>query len=74
MAVRRWDELSPQVRRLLVAAGSVDAVLRAVALVDVRRRPADRVRGPKWVWATALSVVSSAGLLPLAWFVLGRRR
>ncbi|ODT97192.1 MAG: hypothetical protein ABS81_30275 [Pseudonocardia sp. SCN 72-86] len=74
MAAKRWDQLSPQARRLLVVAGSADAVLRAAALFDLRRRPADRVRGPKWVWTTALSVVSSAGLLPLAWFLVGRRR
>ncbi|RTL68115.1 MAG: hypothetical protein EKK42_12080 [Pseudonocardiaceae bacterium] len=74
MVARKWDELSPGTRRLLVAAGSADAALRAVALFDLRRRSADQVRGPKWVWVVALSVVSSAGLLPLAWFLVGRRR
>ncbi|MGD9989954.1 hypothetical protein [Pseudonocardia sp.] len=74
MAAKRWNDLSPGVRKLLVVAGSADAALRAAALFDLRRRPAEQIRGPKWVWVTALSVVSSAGLLPLAWFVVGRRR
>ncbi|WP_432546978.1 hypothetical protein [Kineococcus sp. SYSU DK004] len=68
----RWRELDPGVQRVLVAAGVADAVLRAVALADVARTPRERVRGPKAAWALALAGVSSAGLLPLAWFAVGR--
>ncbi len=70
----RWRELDPGVQRALVAAGVADAVLRAVALADLTRTPRERVRGPKAAWALALAVTSSAGLLPLAWFALGRGR
>jgi hypothetical protein len=44
------------------------------ALVDLARRPATEVRGPKWVWATVLPLVNAAGGVPLAYFLFGRRR
>ena len=52
----------------------VDAGLRAWALIDLKNRPVDEVNGPKAAWALALTVVNSAGLLPAAYLVLGRRR
>lgn len=70
---RRWQDLSPRTRRLVVAGALVDGALRIAALVDLRHRPADRVRGPKKAWVAGLSLVSSAGLLPLAYFLAGRR-
>jgi hypothetical protein len=72
--VTRWNDLDESTRRLLVAGAVVDGALRVAALVDLARRPADEVRGPKRVWGTALAVVSSAGVLPLCYFVCGRRR
>jgi hypothetical protein len=71
---RRWSELSPRARRVIVIAGTADAVLRAVALADLARRPADAVRGSKRSWAAAVGLVSSAGAVPIAYLVLGRRR
>lgn len=70
---RRWRAMSPQQQRLVVGATTVDAVLRAAALRSLVRRCPDRVRGPKWLWAVALPVVSSGGALPVAYFVFGRR-
>ena len=70
----RWAAMDPTRRRLVVAVGVVDAGLRAWALVDLRNRAADEVAGPKAVWGLALTVVSSAGLLPAAYLLLGRRR
>lgn len=67
-----WDAVDPRVRRLLIGAGAIDATLRLAALVDLARRPADRVRGPKWAWALGLSVVNSAGVVPVAYFTTGR--
>lgn len=73
MGRTRWDEMSPTSRALVTTVAVVDAGLRAWALVDLRNRPADQVKGPKAVWGLALSVVSSAGVLPAAYLVLGRR-
>jgi hypothetical protein len=71
---RRWSDLGEGTRRLILVGGAVEAVLKTVALVDLRRRPAAQVRGRKWVWATAISLANSMGAVPLAWFLFGRRR
>ena len=71
---RKWDELSPGTKRLVVVAGAVEAVLKVAALVDLARRPAEQVRGPKWRWALAVAAANSFGLVPLAYFRWGRRQ
>ncbi len=67
-----WSELSPRSRKLIIAAGVVETGLKAVAAIDLRRRPAEQVRGPKWAWFAGL-LVNSAGLIPLSYFAFGRR-
>lgn len=71
---RRWNDLPPTRRTLLVTVGVIDAGMRAWALVDLKNRPAEEVNGRKAVWGLALTVVGSAGLLPAAYLLLGRRR
>jgi len=75
MAARRgWNDLSEGRRRLLMVAAAAEGILKLAALIDIRRRPASQIRGPKWLWASAVTVVSSAGVLPLSYFVFGRRQ
>ncbi|HEY6277360.1 MAG TPA: hypothetical protein VIX86_13625 [Streptosporangiaceae bacterium] len=75
MAARKqWSELSERNRKLLIAAGVAEGCLKIAALIDIKRRPADQIRGPKWLWASVVAVVSSAGFLPISYFVFGRRR
>ena len=75
MAARKqWSDLSPRTRRVLTVAAVVEGILKLAALNDLRRRPASQVRGPRWLWATAVAVVSSAGVVPISYFVLGRRQ
>jgi hypothetical protein len=73
-AKRRWSELSERRRRLLVTAAVAEGILKLAALIDIKRRPASQIRGPKWMWATALTVVSSAGVVPISYFLFGRRQ
>ena len=74
MAARKqWSDLSERTRRLLIAAAAAEGILKVAALIDLKRRPAAQVRGPKWLWATAVTVISSAGVLPVSYFVFGRR-
>lgn len=73
MTKRRWSDLSEGTRKRIVIIGLIEGVLKLFALIDLRRRPAEQVRGPKWLWATSLSVVSSGGVLPVCYFLFGRR-
>jgi hypothetical protein len=68
---RRWRDLSPRARAAIVAAGVVQNSLLVATLIDIRRRPARRIRGDKRLW-TAAAFVSWIG--PLGYFSYGRKR
>jgi hypothetical protein len=72
VAKRGWNDISPRNRRILIAAAAVEAALKAVALLDMKRRPANQIRGSKKVWAPAM-IVNSFGVIPIAYFVVGVR-
>jgi len=75
MAARRqWSDLSPRSRTLIIAAATAEAGLKAAALIDIKRRPASQIRGPKWLWATVVVLVNSFGAAPASYFLFGRRR
>jgi hypothetical protein len=67
----RWEQLSEGQRRLVVVATIAETALKVAMLIDLRRRPASQVRGPKWLWA-ATALVNSAGIAPVAYFIVGR--
>ena len=74
MAARsKWGDLSQRTRRLIIAGGVAEGILKVAALIDIKRRPASQIRGPKWAWVPLVTVVNSVGLAPIAYFVLGRR-
>ncbi|TPW91842.1 hypothetical protein FKW78_25860 [Mycolicibacterium fortuitum] len=52
---------------------AVDAGLRAWALRDLAGRDASRINGPKWLWGSALGMLTTSGVLPVAYLVVGRR-
>jgi Phospholipase_D-nuclease N-terminal len=74
MGARKWADLSPRRRRLMIAAAAAEGILKTAALIDIKRRPASQIRGPKWVWVPVILVVNSFGGVPLAYFIFGRRR
>lgn len=74
MAKRKWNELSPRTRKLIIIGGTFEGLLKVAALVDLARRPATEIRGSKRSWTLAVLLVNSVGLAPVAYFVLGRRR
>jgi len=75
MAARRqWSDLSERRRRLIVAAAVVEGCLKIAALIDIKRRPASQIRGPKWLWAAVVGIVNSFGVAPLSYFAFGRRQ
>jgi hypothetical protein len=67
----RWSELSARERLVVVALAVVQLSLLAAAWSDIRRRPAEEIRGGKGRWAL-ISLINFAG--PIAYFVAGRRR
>jgi hypothetical protein len=71
MQKRRWSELSPTAKVLLVLGSVIELVLTSIALRDLSRRPAAQVRGPKFAWGL-MSFVQPVG--PIAYLLLGRRR
>jgi hypothetical protein len=70
---KRWSDLSERNRRIIAVAAAVEAVLKVLMLADLKRRPAEQVKGSKRLWAVS-TIVNSAGIFPLAYFVFGRRR
>jgi Phospholipase_D-nuclease N-terminal len=70
-AAERWARLSQRQRALLVGAAAAELSLKVAALVDIARRPAGQIRGPKMLWRAAMAV----NLLgPLSYFLFGRKR
>jgi hypothetical protein len=67
----KWADLSPRQRVLLGAAAAAELTLKITALVDIQRRPAEQIRGPKGLWRAAM-VVNLVG--PASYFAFGRRR
>jgi hypothetical protein len=70
-AGKRWADLSVTQRRLLVAAAAAEASLKIAALIDIQRRAASQIRGPKALWRAAM-VVNLLG--PVSYFAVGRKR
>lgn len=71
MANKRWQDLSTGQRRGIVLSGVVQFTLLSAALVDIWRRPEEKIRGSKRLWALA-AFVNFVG--PIAYFAFGRKR
>ncbi|GAA2801967.1 hypothetical protein [Kribbella solani] len=74
MSGKKWADLSPRYKRLIVIGAAVEGVLKVAALVDLARRPAAGVKGPKALWAVVITLVNSVGAAPIAYWVYGRRK
>ena len=74
MAARQWSDLDERTRKLIISVAVVEGILKLAALIDIKRRPASQIRGRKWMWASVVTVVSSAGVIPISYFLFGRRQ
>lgn len=70
-AHKRWSDLTDEQKALIVAGSAVQIALAGAAWIDLARRPAAGVRGPKLAWAAAIAV-NFVG--PISYFAFGRRR
>jgi hypothetical protein len=68
---KKWSELPTSTRIGVVLMGMIQLSLMVAALVDIRKRPAEQIKGSKKLW-TALAFVNWVG--PIAYFVIGRKR
>jgi hypothetical protein len=57
----------------MIAGAAIEGALKAAALADLARRPATEVNGSKTLWALAITLINAAGMVPIAYFVYGRR-
>lgn len=56
---------------IMVPVLLLQLILMIVALVDLIRREAERVNGPKWLWALIVILVNFIG--PILYFIIGRK-
>ncbi|BCY13069.1 PLD nuclease N-terminal domain-containing protein [Actinoplanes sp. L3-i22] len=68
---KTWHDLSRGQQRAILVIGAAELVVTTIAAIDLIRRPADRIRGPKPAWFPALAVQPFGPLAYLRW---GRRR
>ena len=61
---------TPTQQGLILASAAVELALTAAAVIDLARRPADQIRGPKPLWLLGC-IIQPLG--PLAYLALGRR-
>jgi len=73
MAKKRWSDLSPRTRKLILVGSAIDTGLKAAALIDLKKRSDDEINGSRRKWGLALTFVNTAGVLPVVYFVRGRR-
>lgn len=65
------QRFSPRQRVVIISLGLVELGLKLAAARDIQRRPADQIRGRKWLWSLAL-LVNTFG--PLGYFRWGRTK
>ena len=70
---KKWGDLTAREKAPLVLRGIVQFALLAAALTDIYRRPAEEIKGSKWLWS-ATAFVNFMGIGPIAYFAFGRKR
>jgi hypothetical protein len=70
---KRFGDLHPVVKALVVVLGIAQIALAAVAIADLVRRPAKLVRGPKAAWAPAMAINFVGPIAYLRWGRIEKR-
>jgi hypothetical protein len=70
LAEKKWSDLSEGQRNAIKVLALAELTLKIAMLVDIRRRPASQIRGPKRLWRAAAAVNT---LGPVSYFAFGRR-
>lgn len=67
---KTWDDLTPVQKAGVGTMGLVQLGLLTAAQIDLTRRTAEQVNGPKALWRV-VTLINFVG--PLAYFAVGRR-
>jgi hypothetical protein len=67
----KWSDLTPGQQNAIKILAVTELCAKIAMLLDIRRRPAALIRGPKGLWRAAAAVNT---LGPLAYFTIGRRK
>jgi hypothetical protein len=67
---RRWHDLGPGARAAVIIGAVIQFGLLGAAQVDIKRRTAEQLNGPRWLWI-GVSLINFVG--PVAYFLFGRR-
>ena len=70
---KSWSDLTARQKAPFVLRGIVQFALLVAALADIYRRPAEEIKGSKWLWVAA-SLMNFMGIGPIAYFLFGRKR
>jgi Phospholipase_D-nuclease N-terminal len=71
MTEKNWSDLSKGQRNTIKILAVTELALKVLMLLDIRRRPASEIRGPKGAWRAA-AIINTIG--PVSYFLFGRRR
>ncbi len=71
---KQWSDRSERTRKLIIAGAVGEGILKVLALIDIKRLAGKPDPGPKWFWAVLMTVVGSAGILPVSYFLAGRKK
>jgi len=70
---KSWSDLTARERIPFVARGIIQVALLAAALADIYRRPAEEIRGSRWLWSM-VALVNFMGIGPICYFAFGQKR
>ena len=66
-----WNALSKKEKTAAGIFGAIDTAAKGIALWDLARTDAKKLRGPKWFWTTAIGAVNTIGWL--SYFMVGKK-
>lgn len=70
MRSKRWQDLTDSQRIGVALMSTIQLLLLAAALWDIRQRPAEKINGNKRLW-TAAVFINFFG--PIAYFLFGKK-
>jgi hypothetical protein len=69
---KKWSNPTARQKAPLVVQGIVQMALLVAALTDIHRRPAEEIKGSKWLWSV-VTFANFMGIGPIAYFAFGRK-